>query len=155
MSHDPLPNHLEAIGRQLTAAARDLASPAGQASFAASRSVRQRLGLSRPRVLARASLGLAGVAAAAVLAVGALGTSSSPAFAITRHNGTVSVTINQRSAITAANRRLAVMGIHERVFALGDALGKSIPIIQQPSNAPALEYPLGANHRRRPTNRSA
>ena len=56
----------------------------------------------RPRVLAGTSLGLAGVGAAVVLAVGAA--STSPAFAVTpNHDGTVQVTIFRRAGIAGAN----------------------------------------------------
>ena len=96
----------------------------------------------RPRVLAGTTLGLAGLGTALVIALGTSATS--PAFAVTRHHdGTVFVTINRRSGIAGANRRLAAMGIHERVFAIGDDLGKSIPVVQQPSNATPLVLALG------------
>ena len=70
--------------------------------------------LRRPRILAGSTLGLAGVGAAVVLALGAA--SSTPAYAITTHSdGSVLVTINQDTALPQANAKLASMGIHERV----------------------------------------
>lgn len=69
----------------------------------------------RPRVLAGASLGLAAAATAVALLVSATA-STPPAFAVTRdHDGKVSVRVNRRSGIAAANRQLAAMGIHRRV----------------------------------------
>jgi hypothetical protein len=114
MTNDTLPPHLEAIGRQLTAAAHDLASPPR-------RSRRPTL-----RLVAASTTGLAAIATAAVLAVGAT-TGTPPAFAVTtHHDGSVSVKINRTSSIAAVNRKLAAMGIHEIDKAGGDALS-SIP----------------------------
>lgn len=79
-----------------------------------------RVGRPRPRLLAGASVGVAAIATAAVLAVGAT-TGTPPAFAITRHHdGSVAVTINRRSGIAGANRQLAAMGMRQRVMAVGD-----------------------------------
>jgi hypothetical protein len=70
--------------------------------------------LQRPRVLAGSTLGLAGVGAAVVLALGA--TSSPPAYAITTNDdSSVLVTINENSALPQANAKLTAMGIHEQV----------------------------------------
>ena len=70
--------------------------------------------LRRPRVLAGSTLGLAGVGAALVLALGAA--SSTPAYAVTTNSdGSVLVTINQNSALPQANAKLTAMGIHEQV----------------------------------------
>ncbi len=114
MTDDTLPPHLEAIGRQLTAAARDLASPPR-------RSRRHAL-----RLVAVSTAGLAAIATAAVLAVGAT-TDTPPAFAVTRlHDGSVSVKINRTSSIVDVNRKLAAMGIHEIAKAGTGALS-SIP----------------------------
>jgi hypothetical protein len=72
---DNLPPHLEAIGRQLTAAAHDRAS------------LSRRSWRPAPRLVAASTLGLAAIATAAVLAVGAT-TATPPAFAVTRqHDG--------------------------------------------------------------------
>jgi hypothetical protein len=117
MTNDTLPAHLEAIGRQLTAAARDLASPPR-------RSRRRAL-----RLVAVSTTGLSAIATAAVLAVGAT-TGTPPAFAVTRlHDGSVSVKINRTSSIADVNRKLAAMGIHKidkRSIAASDA-SSSIP----------------------------
>lgn len=117
MTHDHLPPHLDAIGRQLTAAAHDL-------SLVSRRSRRRAVGLA-----AVSSTGLAAVGVAVVLAVGAL-TGPAPAFAVTRgHDGSVSVQINRRTSIVAVNRKLAAMGIErigQRATAAGEGLA-SIP----------------------------
>ena len=66
-----------------------------------------RAGRSRPRVLAGSTLGLAGVGAALVLALGGSATAS-PAYAITTNgDGSVTVQINRTSSIVAGNNKLA------------------------------------------------
>jgi len=78
----------------------------------------------RPRVLAGSTLGLAGIGAALVLALG--GSATPPAFAVTRHHdGSVAVKIYRTSGIVFANRKLASMGIHERLTVVKD--GQSLP----------------------------
>jgi hypothetical protein len=68
----------------------------------------------RPRVLAGGALGLTGVAVALVVALG--GSTAPPAFAITRSgDGSVLVKINRLESLPDANRKLASMGIDERV----------------------------------------
>jgi hypothetical protein len=70
----------------------------------------------RPRrgVLAGGTLALAGVAAALVLVLS--GPAAQPAFAITRSgDGSVLVKINRIQSLPDANRKLAAMGIDERV----------------------------------------
>jgi hypothetical protein len=101
MTNDTLSPHLEAIGRQLTAAAHDLASQPRRSR--------------RPsRLVAASTTALAAIATAGVLTVGAT-TATPPAFAVTRlHDGSVSVKINRRASIADVNRKLAAMGI-ERI----------------------------------------
>jgi hypothetical protein len=117
MTSDNLSPHLEAIGRQLTTAAHDLAS-------SPRRSRRRPL-----RLVAASTTALAAIATAAVLAVGAT-TGTPPAFAVTRHHdGSASLKINRRTSITDVNRKLAAMGIQRigsRAMAVGDDLS-SIP----------------------------
>jgi hypothetical protein len=99
MTDDTLPPHLDAIGRQLTAAARDLASPP--------RRSRRR----PPRLVAASTTALAAIATAAVLTVSAT-TDTPPAFAVTRHHdGSASLKINRRTSVADVNRKLATMGI--------------------------------------------
>ena len=99
MTNASLPPHLEAIGRQLTAAAHDLASPPRRP---------QRHAL---RLAAASTTGIAAIATAAALTLGAT-TGTPPAFAVTRHrDGSVSLTINRASSIAAVNHKLAAMGI--------------------------------------------
>ncbi|HTU95499.1 MAG TPA: hypothetical protein VMF14_06630 [Solirubrobacteraceae bacterium] len=124
MTNDILPPHLEAIGRQLTAAAHDLASSPRRA---------RRLS---PRLLAASTTGLAAIAAAAVLAIGA-STATPPAFAVTRHqDGSVSLKINRRTSIAAVNRRLTAMGI-ERISRRARAAGEDLSSIPNCSAIPA------------------
>ena len=69
----------------------------------------------RPRVLAGGTLGLAGVGAALVLA---LGGSTAPAFAVTKTaDGSVLVKLsyNANQNLPQVNARLAAMGLHEGV----------------------------------------
>jgi hypothetical protein len=71
--------------------------------------------LRRPRVLAGSTLGLAGIGAALVLALG--GSAAPPAFAITRNgDGSVLVKLNYIRGLAGANRQLVAMGIHEQIF---------------------------------------
>jgi hypothetical protein len=105
--------------------------------------------LRRPRVLAGSTLGLAGVGAALVLALGAV--SSTPAYAVTTNgDGSVLVTINQTSALPQANAKLTAMGIHEQVtidMAAG-AAAASGPVACTPApgvSGPAVKVLVGTN----------
>jgi hypothetical protein len=72
--------------------------------------------LRRPRVLAGGTLGLAGVAAALAIALGAGGATAPPAFAITKHSdGSVLVQLNRRGDLGQANQKLTEMGTHEQI----------------------------------------
>ena len=73
--------------------------------------------LRRPRVLAGGSLGLAGIGAALLLALGAGGAAApTSAFAITRHSdGSVLVQLNSSEDLGQANQKLAAMGINEQI----------------------------------------
>jgi hypothetical protein len=117
MTDTTLPPHLEHIGRQLTAAAHDL-SPAPR------RPRRRAFGLA-----AVSSTGLAAIATATVLAVGAT-TDAPPAFAVTRHHdGSVSLKLNRATSLAEVNRKLAAMGIERistRTVAASDDLS-SLP----------------------------
>jgi hypothetical protein len=117
---------LERLGDALRASTTtDLASEQ-QAAHASrpdpGRAARSRV-LRRPRILAGGTLGLAGVGAALVLALG--GTSAAPAFAVTRQNdGSVLVTVNFNQAkaqnapwLRGADLKLAAMGIDEQINA--------------------------------------
>jgi hypothetical protein len=117
MTNTTLPPHLEAIGRQLTAAAHDLSPAPGRS---------RRRGF---RLVAASTTGLAALATATVLAVGAT-TATPPAFAVTRlHDGSVSLKINRKTSIADVNRKLAAMGIEtlgKRTVAAGADLS-SVP----------------------------
>jgi hypothetical protein len=70
----------------------------------------------RPRILAGGTLGLAGVGAALVLALG--GSTAPPAFAVTRSDdGSVLVHLNYTTNqnLPQVDQKLASMGIHEQV----------------------------------------
>ena len=72
--------------------------------------------LRRPRILAGSSLGLAGVGAALVLALG--GSTAAPAFAVTRaHDGSVLLHLNYNANqnLPQANAKLASLGVGEAV----------------------------------------
>jgi hypothetical protein len=103
----PIPPSLERFGADLDRAAhRELSTHSGP--------VRARVDRPRPRLFAGGTLGLAGVGAALLLALG--GSAAAPAFAITRSgDGSVLVTINQDTALPQANAKLTAMGIHEQV----------------------------------------
>jgi hypothetical protein len=108
--------------------------------------------LRRPRVLAGSTLGLAGVGAALVLALGAA--SSTPAYAVTTNSdGSVLVTINQNSALPQANAKLTALGIHEQItiYMASGAAAVSGPVTCTPapgvSNLPGppVKVLLGTN----------
>jgi hypothetical protein len=119
---------------------RDLAREHGPALALADRPEPGRSPLlRRPRVLAGSTLGLAGAGTALALVLTAAG--NTPAFAVTTNsNGSVLVTINQKSALPQANAKLAAMGIHEQIS------------IQMASGAAAASGPVnctpapGASH---------
>ena len=74
--------------------------------------------LRRPRVLAGGSLGLAGVGAALVLALGGTAATAPAAFAVTRHmDGSVLVQLNYftRQDLPQLNAKLAALGTGEAV----------------------------------------
>jgi hypothetical protein len=86
----------------------------------------------RPRLLAGASVAVAAAATAATAVTLLLGAAASPppAFAVTRHqDGSVSVNVNRRSGVAGANRKLAAMGIHARVMAVGDGQSTSFSCV--------------------------
>jgi hypothetical protein len=106
----------------------------------------------RPRVLAGGTLGLAGVGAALVLALGGSATTS-PAYAVTTNgDGSVTVQINRTSSIVAANNKLAAMGIHEQ-FGIDMASGpapvsgavKCQPKPGETVSGPTVEVLVGKN----------
>ena len=71
----------------------------------------------RPQLLAGSTVGLAAMATAAALLLGA--STSSPAFAVTRNpDGTVTVDLMKPSGIAGANERLAAMGVRAQIRAL-------------------------------------
>jgi hypothetical protein len=70
----------------------------------------------RPQLLAGTTVGVAAIAAAAALLLGA--STSAPAFAVTRNpDGTVTVSLKQPSGIAGANRTLAAMGVRAQIAA--------------------------------------
>lgn len=93
----------------------DLVQEHGATLAATDRSESERTPLlKRPRVLAGSTLGLAAVATAIALAVGAAG--GTPAYAVTMNtNGSVLVTLNHDNALPGANAQLTTMGIDEQI----------------------------------------
>jgi hypothetical protein len=84
----------------------------------------------RPQLLAGTTVGLAAMATAAALLLGA--SSSPPAFAVTRHpNGMVTVNLMRLSGIAAANDKLAAIGVRAQ-------------IVPMAKHAPELVCPDGA-----------
>ena len=71
----------------------------------------------RPQLLAGTTVGLAAMATAAALLLGA--STSPPAFAVTRNpDGTVTVNLMKLSGIAGANEKLAAMGVRAQIVAL-------------------------------------
>jgi hypothetical protein len=100
---------------------RDLVQEHGPTLAQADRPAPGRTGASRfirrPRILAGSTLGLAGVGAALVLALGGAA-ETAPAFAITtNHDGSVLVHLNYTTDqnLPQVDAKLASMGIHESV----------------------------------------
>jgi hypothetical protein len=104
----------------------------------------------RPRVLAGGTLGLAGVGAALVLALG--GSTAQPAFAITRSDdGSVLVHLNYdtNQNLPQVNDKLAAMGLHEGVtiyMATGPAsVSGPVTCAQGPGATTPVKVLVGAN----------
>ena len=71
----------------------------------------------RPQLLAGSTVGLAAIATAVALLLGA--STTSPAFAVTRNpDGTVTVDLIKPSGIAGANERLAAMGVRAQIRTL-------------------------------------
>ena len=105
---------------------RDLVREHGPALAYADRPEPGRARRPRARVLAGSTLGLACVGTALTVALTAAG--STPAYAVTKNSdGSVLVTINQKTALPQANAKLTAMGIDEQVnieMVSGPALAK-------------------------------
>lgn len=70
----------------------------------------------RPQLLAGTTVGVAAIATASALLLGA--STSPPAFAVTRNpDGTVTVSLKRPSGIAGANRELAAMGVRAQIAA--------------------------------------
>jgi hypothetical protein len=80
---------------------------------------------SRPRLLAGTTAGLAAMAVAAALLLGA--STSPPAFAVTRNpDGTVTVNLRHPSGIAGANKELAAMGVRAQIAVQAKTPPKSV-----------------------------
>ncbi len=101
---------------------------------------RPRHSRSGPRILAGGSvLGLAGVGITVALVLGA--TSTSPAFAVTRHHdGTVTVWVKRSSGIAGANAKLHQLGIRAMVLPQAPVRCSDLPITQQGAPAPGGNF---------------
>lgn len=87
----------------------------------------------RPRLLAGATLTVAASATAVTLLVSTA--SPPPAFAVTRHDGSVSLKINRATSIVDVNRKLAAMGI-EQIGKQAMAKGENLSSIPNCSSIP-------------------
>ncbi len=90
-----------------------------------------------PRLVAGASLSLAGVGAAVALVLGA--TTTTPAFAVTRnHDGTFTISIQRLSGIAGANAKLHRLGVRAQVMQQPPAGCRGTSTVsQQGQGAPA------------------
>jgi hypothetical protein len=138
----PIPPSLDRFGDELNRAAhRELSTPA-------------RSRVSRPRLFAGGTLGLAGVGTALVLALS--GSTAAPAFAVTTNSdGSVLVQLNYdaNQNLPQANAKLAAMGTGEAVtiyMAPGAASARG-PVTCTPApgdsnpSAPTVKVLVGAN----------
>ncbi|MFZ0972513.1 MAG: hypothetical protein WAN22_09825 [Solirubrobacteraceae bacterium] len=145
---------LERLGEALRAStATDLARQ-HQATHA-NRQEPRRARLPRPRVLAGGTLGLAGVGAALVLALGGTA-ATTPAFAVTRaSDGSVLVQLNYQTDqnLPQVDQKLAALGTHEQIgiaMATGPA-PTSGPVTCKPApgasstSGPPVKVLVGAN----------
>ena len=106
---------LERLGEALRASATIDLAREERAARPTGVTTRTRRTLRRPRLLAGGTLGLAGIGAALVLALGGTATTT-PAFAITTNSdGSVLVHLNINSSLPQVNAKLAAMGTHEQI----------------------------------------
>lgn len=105
--------------------------------------------LRRPRVLAGSSLGLAGVGAALVLALG--GSTAAPAWAVTQKaDGSVQVQLDYNTGqnLAQVNAKLASMGLHESVtifMKAGAADTGAVACSQAPGATTPVKVLVGTN----------
>ena len=88
----------------------------------------------RPRLLVGVSVAVAASATVVTLLLSAAA-SAPPAFAVTRHDGSVSVKINRKTSLAEVNRKLAAMGI-ERMGKRSMAASGSFSSIPNCSSIP-------------------
>ncbi len=114
-----------------------------QADRTPRRKSRARAMLRRPRVLAGSSLGLVGIGAALLIAVGAGGAAApTQAFAITRHSdGSVLVQLNSSENLGQANQKLAAMGIDEQITLYPNAHPTAYRGVESCKAAPGASAP--------------
>jgi hypothetical protein len=140
----PIPPSLDRFGDELNRAAhRELSTSSG--------SVRARVRRTRPRLFAGGTLGLAGLGAVLVVALG--GSAAAPAFAITREgDGSVLVQLNYglNENLPQVNAKLAAMGTGEQIT-IYEAIGPasiSGPVTCTPvsgASGPAVKVLQGTN----------
>ena len=139
---------LERLGEALHASTTvDLAR---EERAARPRGARARRTGSRSRVLVGSTLGLAGVGAALVLALG--GSTAAPAFAVTKSaDGAVLVKLNYNANqnLPQVNAKLAAMGLHEAVtiYMASGAASVAGPVncVQGPGANTPVKVLVGAN----------
>jgi hypothetical protein len=139
---------LERLGEALHASTTiDLAREERATAPVTTRTRRARL---RPRVLAGSTLGLVGVGAAFVLALGGTA-ATTPAFAITRSDDGVLLHLNYNANqnLPQVNDKLAAMGLHEAVtiYMAAGAASVSGPVTctQGPGATTPVRVLVGAN----------
>ena len=90
----------------------------------------------RPQLLAGTTVGVAAIATAAALLLGA--SSSPPAFAVTRNpDGTVTVSLKHLSGIAGANEKLAAMGVRAQIAAVAKT---APPLVCPGGTAPTITF---------------
>ena len=106
---------LERLGEALRAGATIDLAREERAARPTGVATRTRRTLRRPRLLAGGTLGLAGIGATLVLALGGTA-ATTPAFAVTTNSdGSVLVHLNINSSLPQVNAKLAAMGTHEQI----------------------------------------
>ena len=102
-----------------------------------------------PRLVAGASLGLAGVGAALGVALVLGGGTASPAFAVTKnHDGTVRVEVFRSAGIAGANAKLAALHVRAKIVRVPAARcapgsGQTLVIASRPAGGKIELAPVG------------
>jgi hypothetical protein len=121
---------------------RSTANPGANHTLRPTRAARRRAKPRQPAVITGTALAAAGLAAAAVLAFTAT-TSTPPAYAVTTNSdGSVTVTLNDISALTGLNAELARDGLDARAVPLTATCPVHVPMVTMPAGTDPSTYTI-------------